>query len=336
LHYLIKNERTLNVRITNERNLPEALVKAVENDSYSMGDADKSVTGLLQPPRQAALRELHADEVTEDASDRVYALLGQLAHLLLERAGEQDRNSLTEERLYTDVQGFSDEPAWRISGQTDTITLTPDQEGYTISDYKLCTVWKFKRDKFDPDTPVMPEEYEQQLNMYAHLLRVNGFQVDALKIVAMYRDWSIRESERDQSYPQNVSEIHDVKLWDAEVAKWFIEDRVRAHQEAISTYRYNVDDLVECSDEERWAKPAKYALKTNAKNVRARKLFDSQEDAVGWAEDPANKMKAGWVVEYRPGENVRCQRYCNVAEFCSQWQNLKNEEAKLASKEVAL
>jgi len=336
LHYLIKNERTLNVRITNERNLPEALVKAVENDSYNMGDADKSVTGLLQPARQSALRELHADEVTEDASDRVYALLGQLAHLLLERAGEQDRNSLTEERLYTDVQGFSDEPAWRISGQTDTITLTPDQEGYTISDYKLCTVWKFKRDKFDPDTPVMPEEYEQQLNMYAHLLRVNGFQVDALKIVAMYRDWSIRESERDQSYPQNVSEIHDVKLWDAEVAKWFIEDRVRAHQEAISTYRYNVDDLVECSDEERWAKPAKYALKTNAKNVRARKLFDSQEDAVGWAEDPANKMKTGWVVEYRPGENVRCQRYCNVAEFCSQWQNLKNEEAKLASKEVAL
>ena len=326
------------MRITNERNLPEALVKAVEveNDSYSMGDADKSVTGLLQPPRQAALRELHADEVTEDASDRVYALLGQLAHLLLERAGEQDRNSLTEERLYTDVQGFSDEPAWRISGQTDTITLTPDQEGFTISDYKLCTVWKFKRDKFDPDTPVMPEEYEQQLNMYAHLLRVNGFQVDALKIVAMYRDWSIRESERDQSYPQNVAETHDVKLWDAEVAKWFIEDRVRAHQEAISTYRYNVDDLVECSDEERWAKPAKYALKTNAKNVRARKLFDSQEDAVGWAEDPSNKMKTGWVVEYRPGENIRCQRYCNVAEFCSQWQNLKNEEAKLTSKEVAL
>ena len=318
------------MRITNERNLPYALVKAVENDSYSMGDADKSVTGLLQPPRQAALRELHADEVTEDASDRVYALLGQLAHLLLERAGEQDRNSLTEERLYADVGG------WRISGQTDTITLTPDQEGFTISDYKLCTVFKFKRSKFDPDTPVMDESYEQQLNMYAHLLRVNGFKVDGLKIVAMYRDWSIRESERDQSYPQNVAETHDVELWSEDKAKAFIEERVRLHQEAIATVSHNVDDLVECSDLERWTKPSTHALKTNAKNVRARKLFDSEEAAFEWAEDPANKMKAGWVVEYRPGENVRCQRYCNVAEFCSQWQNLKNEEAKLTSKEVAL
>ena len=70
------------MRITNERNLPYALVKAVENDSYNMGSADKSVTGLLQPPRQSALRELHADEVTEDASARVYALYGQLVHSL--------------------------------------------------------------------------------------------------------------------------------------------------------------------------------------------------------------------------------------------------------------
>ena len=319
------------MRITNERNLPEALVKAVENDSYSMGDADKSVTGLLEPPRQAALRELHADEVTEDASDRVYALYGQLVHSLLERAGEQDRNAINEERLYADVGG------WRISGQTDSLTLTDDDQGWVITDFKFCTVWKFKRDKFDPDTPVMPEEYEQQLNMYAHLLRVNGFKVDGLKIVAMYRDWSIRESERDQScYPQNIAQEHDVELWPEDKAKAFIEERVRAHQEAIATASHNVDDLVECSDEERWAKPAKYALKTNAKNVRARKLFDSEEAAFEWAEDPANKMKAGWVVEYRPGENVRCQRYCNVAEFCSQWQNLKNEEAKLTSKEVAL
>jgi len=324
------------VRITNERNLPEALVKAVENDSYSMGDADKSVTGLLQPARQAALRELHADEVTEDASDRVYALYGQIVHKILEQAGEQSRNAINEERLFADVQGFSGEPAWTISGQTDTLTLTEDQRSWVITDYKFVTAWKFKRDKFDPDTPVMPEEYEQQLNMYAHLLRENGFKVDALKIVAMYRDWLIASAERDQSYPQNIAQTHDVRLWDEEEAKWFIEDRVRAHQEAIATSSYNVDDLVECTDDERWAKSPTHALKTNANSGRARKLFDSEEAAFEYAEDPANKMKTGWVVEYRPGENVRCQRYCNVQQFCSQWQNLKNEEAKLTSKEVAL
>ena len=43
------------VAITNNKGFPLALVKAVENDSYSKGRADRSVTGLLAPPRQAAL-----------------------------------------------------------------------------------------------------------------------------------------------------------------------------------------------------------------------------------------------------------------------------------------
>jgi hypothetical protein len=314
---------TENVRITNERNLPYALVKAVENDSYNMGEGvDRSVTGLLSPPRQAALKEIHGHEIVEDVSDRTYALYGQLVHLLLERAGEQDRNALTEERLFTEVGG------WTISGQTDTITLT-EEEGWVVSDYKFVTAYKFKRDKFDPDKLVVPEEYEQQLNMYAHLLRENGFRVDELKIVAIYRDWSKLEARRDSNYPQLGAETHDVPLWSEDKARAFMEERVRLHQAAEN-------DLPECTDDERWAKPDKFALKANATSARARKLFDSQEAAFEWAEDPANKVKAGWVVEYRPGENVRCENYCNVSEFCTQFQNLKNEEAKLASKEVAL
>ena len=316
------------MRITNKKGFPAALVKAVKNDSYSRGSANRSVTGLLEPPQQAALKELYADQIVEDVSDLTFALYGQIVHKILEQAGEQSRNAINEQRLYAEVGG------WTISGQTDTLTLTEDQRSWTISDFKFVTSYKFKR-SYSGEL-VMPEEYEQQLNMYGHLLRENGFKVDGLKIVAMYRDWSIRESERDQSYPQNVAETHDVELWSEDKAKAFIEERVRLHQEAIATVSHNVDDLVECSDLERWTKPSTHALKTNAKNVRARKLFDSEEAAFEWAEDPSNKMKAGWVVEYRPGENVRCQRYCNVAEFCSQWQNLKNEEVKLASKEVAL
>ena len=70
--------------ITNNAGYPEALVKAVENDSYSRGEGvDRSVTGLLAPPRQAALKEIHGHEIVEDVSDRTYALYGQLVHLLL-------------------------------------------------------------------------------------------------------------------------------------------------------------------------------------------------------------------------------------------------------------
>tara|TARA_R110002033_G_scaffold34400_1_gene72043 strand:- start:1334 stop:2239 length:906 start_codon:yes stop_codon:yes gene_type:complete len=293
------------VAITNNKGFPLALVKAVENDSYSKGRADRSVTGLLSPPRQAALKDIHEDVLTEDVSERTFALYGQLVHLLLERSGEQDRNALTEERMFTEVEG------WTISGQTDTITLTED-EAWVVSDYKFVTAYKFKRDY--SGQLVMPAEYEQQLNMYAHLLRENGFKVDGLKIVAIYRDWSKMEAKRDKNYPQLGAETHDVKLWSEEDAKAFMEERVRLHQAAEN-------DLPECNDEERWARPDKYALKTNATSVRARKLFDTEVDAVTWAYE--NKMKKGWVVDHRPGVNIRCENYCLVSEYCEQFSALQ-------------
>ena len=292
--------------ITNNAGYPEALVKAVENDSYSRGEGvDRSVTGLLAPPRQAALKEIHGHEIVEDVSDRTYALYGQLVHLLLERAGEQSRNAINEERLYAEVGD------WTISGQTDTLTLTEDQRSWIISDFKFVTSYKFKR-SYSGEL-VIPEDYENQLNLYAYLLRVNGFKVDGLKIVAIYRDWSKLEAKRDKNYPQLGAETHEVPLWSEERAKAFIEERVRLHQAAEN-------DLPECTDDERWAKPDKYALMPTAKSVRARKLFDSEIDATTWA--AANKMKPGFVVDHRKGANVRCENYCVVSEWCEQFKIL--------------
>jgi len=292
--------------ITNNAGYPEALVKAVENDSYSRGEGvDRSVTGLLAPPRQAALKEIHGHEIVEDVSDRTYALYGQLVHLLLERAGEQSRNAINEQRLYTEVNG------WKISGQTDTLTLTEDQRSWTISDFKFVTSYKFKR-SYSGEL-VIPEDYEQQLNMYGHLLRENGFKVDGLKIVAIYRDWSKLEAKRDKNYPQLGAETHEVPLWSEERAKAFIEERVRLHQAAEN-------DLPECTDDERWAKPDKYALMPTANSARARKLFDSRSAATLWA--AANKMKPGWVIDHRKGANVRCENYCVVSEWCEQFKIL--------------
>ena len=293
------------VAITNNKGFPMALVKAVENDSYSKGRADRSVTGLLAPPRQAALKDIHEDDLTEDVADRTYALYGQLIHLLLERAGEQDRNALTEERMFTEVEG------WTISGQTDTITLT-EEEGWVVSDYKFVTAHKFKRDY--SGELVMPPEYERQLNMYGHLLRENGFKVEGLKIVAIYRDWSKMEARRDGNYPQLGAETHDVKLWSADEAREFMAERVRLHQAAEN-------DLPECTDEDRWAKPDKYALMSTPTSVRARKLFDTEVGAVTWAYE--NKIKEGWVVDHRPGVNTRCENYCLVSEYCEQFKALQ-------------
>ena len=160
----------------------------------------------------------------------------------------------------------------------------------------------------------MPAEYEQQLNMYAHLLRENGFKVDGLKIVAIYRDWSKMEAKRDNNYPQLGAETHDVKLWSKEDAKAFMEERVRLHQDAETSLPY-------CDDEERWAKKDSWALKATPNSKRARKVFyGSNSEAISWAMNPDNKIKRGFVVEHRPGANTRCENYCLVSEYCDQFK----------------
>ena len=293
-------------------------MRAVSNDSYSRGEGvNRSVTGLLAPPRQAALKEIHGHEIVEDVSDRTYALYGQLVHLLLERAGEQSRNAINEVRLFAEVNG------WKISGQTDTLTLTENQRSLIITDYKFVTAYKFKR-SYSGEL-VIPEDYENQLNLYAYLLRENDFPVDGLQIVAIYRDWSKLEAKRDKNYPQLGAETHDIPLWSEDKAKAFIEERVRLHQEADVAARkgrgISQNDLPECDDEERWAKPDKFGLMPTAKSARARKLFNSEVDATTWA--AANNMKPGWVIEHRRGVNTRCESYCLVSEYCEQFQALQ-------------
>jgi hypothetical protein len=100
--------------ITNKLGLPSSIEKAVRNDRYSRGNANISVTGLIGPARKRALEITHADEITEDVAERIWALMGQIAHGILERADDQ---AWCEERLYIERHG------WRISGQFDRLCL---------------------------------------------------------------------------------------------------------------------------------------------------------------------------------------------------------------------
>ncbi len=56
---------------------------------------------LIRPPRITILSRRHWDEIEEDISDWVWALLGKAVHAILE-AAEPD-NALTEERLFAEV-----------------------------------------------------------------------------------------------------------------------------------------------------------------------------------------------------------------------------------------
>ena len=56
-----------------------------------------------------------ADEITADISERIWILLGQSVHTILERANEGRKDVLSELRMYSEVLG------WTVSGQPDSL-----------------------------------------------------------------------------------------------------------------------------------------------------------------------------------------------------------------------
>ena len=296
------------MRITNRLGLPDAIVRAVTNDEYTRGESDISVSQLISPPRLTALWEQHDNEIEEDVSERIWALLGQLMHALLERAGD---DALTEERLYSDRLG------WRFSGQFDRVVLVNrGSDTYEVNDYKLTSAWSVQHGG--------KESWTQQLNLYCLLLREHGFRVVKAGVVAFLRDWRRNDALRYQDYPQHQVARVPIDVWDDEAQELYLASRIRAHQAT----RGPKGVLPDCTPEERWQQPTKFAV-MKAGRKSALRLLDSLDEAKAWVRSEGfnpTGLKAINIVE-RPGENTRCEGYCGVAPFCSQWKGIKEESS---------
>lgn len=277
------------MKITNELGLPDAIFRAVAADPYTKGNADYSVTQLLKPPRMVALEREHAHELTEDCADRIWSLLGQVVHGILERA---ESVAIPEERWYCDILGK------RISGGMDRLVL---KEGL-LQDYKFTTAWKF--------SDGVPKEFIEQLNSYAWILRENGIDVRRAQIVAILRDWSKPHAARDVTYPRHQCLLLDVPLWAPEEQLRFLEERVRLHELAKTAKPL-------CSEEEMWASQTIYAVMKQGQK-KATKLFDDEFLAEAHAAGLSAEGKGVYNVVARPGERKRCSTYCSVAAYCNQ------------------
>jgi hypothetical protein len=281
--------------ITNFSNLPDPLVQAVSRDPYNAGASDISVTKLISPPRKVALEKQHANELTEDAADRLYALLGQIGHLILERSGRQ---GMIEKRFFTTMDG------WILSGQVDIL-----MQSATIIDYKFTSVYTVK-DGLKP-------EWEQQINLLAMLALDNGHAINAGQIVAIFRDWSTLKAKRDHTYPQQQVQVLNVPLWSLEEVRRFTRERIAAHQAAQE------GNLPECTADERWERGAEFAVMKKGRK-RAVKLHDNPTAA----EQHAFELGTGHSVEPRAAQQVRCENYCAAFPFCEQGKRLVGNGAQ--------
>lgn len=268
--------------LTNKMNLPDGIVRAVVNDPYTRGNSDISVTQLIGPPYQRKLRE--TVEEIEDVSDRIWSLIGQSVHTILERA--YAGKGFVEERLYMDVLG------WKVSGQFDVI------EDGCLQDYKVTSVWAVKG--------ATKIEWEQQLNLLRLLAVRNGMDITSMRIIAILRDWS-KGKAKTADYPEVQVVPVDIPMWTLEQAEAYMRERVLAHQDAMPP---------PCTAVERWQTDDVFAVMKNGRKS-AVKLHDDNFAAA----EHAATLGSGHTVVHRPGAYRRCADYCSVSHSCPQYQS---------------
>ncbi len=275
---------------TNKHNIDPVIAQAVMTDDYeAVGDI--SVTRLVRPPQITYLERKHHEELVSDVVDGLYALEGRALHHILDLG--RDAARMQEHRLTIDYN------MWTISGKFDVLYLDTN----TLKDYKVSSVWGHILGG--------KEDHEEQLNFYAYLAARNNIAVDKLAVVMWFRDWMASQVERDRKYPPLKVLEHEIPLWFIPAAEAKFRAKVKLHQAAI------LGDYPECTPEERWARPDSYAvMKHGAK--KAYRVFE--EEAL--ARPMAASMGPEYGVQFRPGENIRCARYCPVMQFCEQAKKL--------------
>ncbi|MDP8268879.1 MAG: hypothetical protein P9L97_09145 [Candidatus Tenebribacter davisii] len=290
------------MKITNFNKIPVPIYRAIKHNWYSGSNEIHfaSATELLKPPKMFVLEKRYAKNLREEASNRIWSLLGSAMHKVLEQS--ETKNSLNEERLSCEINGKI------ISGGIDLY------EDGVISDFKFTSVWNFVFSK--------RKEWEEQLNLYSYLYQKAGFEVDKLQIIAIFRDWSASKAKFEKHYPKQV-EIISLKKWDISWCHHFIADKLCKLEMALKTPD---DQIAPCNLEQRWQDPQKFAVMKKG-NKRALKLFDSQGSATQFISLHKDKKKL--YIDIRESIPRRCENYCIVNKFCNFYQNYSKMKDKL-------
>lgn len=283
------------MKITNKHNVPATLFALASRNYYSKGKSDYSVTEIISPPQIQVLRRKHWEDMEQDVSDMLWSLLGSALHVVAER-GQADGHT-TEERLHIEIDDVV------LSGAID---LQHEEGGeVVITDYKFTSAWALRQDK---------PEWEAQQNIYAWLVsKVKGRPVKSVRICALIRDWSRREAAINPDYPQAPIQVIELPLWPLDKTESYVRDRIELHREAKVRGDWN-EDLPPCTQEDRWVRETKYAVKKEGRKTAVR-VLDNEADAKVLAEEVKG------FVEIRNGEAVRCTgNFCGVSQWCKQYQ----------------
>jgi len=293
------------MKFTNASNLPKAIERAVSNDPYDSSGSDISTTRLIAPPRIRVLEKRNYDLLKEDVADRIFSLLGQSVHHIIERA--KTRKELSEKRLFYKDEKITN--GWTLSGAFDLL----NREGH-LTDFKVTSAWQVVHALKDgkPD-------WENQLNVLDFLCRKNPnelinyktkIKVKRLSVMAILRDWSLFQTMKSDNYPKKQVAMIPIRRWTEEEQDNYVRERIKIHQNAEK-----VSKLPLCTATERWRKEDQFAVMKSGRKSALR-LLDTKQLALDYLKSQNMVEGTGCSIVERKGEDVRCQHYCKVNEFC--------------------
>ena len=294
--------------LTNSLNLPQPFVNAVKSN-HRYTPKRYSVTDVLGGTCEAVLKRRHDSDITEDVSQRIWALFGTAVHKVLEQAEATD-TQLQEQWFSVHVQD-----GYRVSGIFDLY----DEATKTVTDWKMTSCWTILFGDF--------EKWRRQTLIYCWMLERSGFEARRGEIVAILRDHSMRKAKTERDYPKHpVFRVGwDFTDEDMRWAERYVSDWLTAvaFQEKLPD-----DELEPCSPEDRWHKPDKWAVMEKGRK-KALRVLDSEDAAKEWAISKGiDPTDTHYYLEHREGEDTRCQSYCSVAQFCPYGKGLSNNEAE--------
>lgn len=288
--------------ITNKYNLPEAFVKAIQNARHNE-EGCLSATTLLKGTKEIILENRHFDEIVIDASDEVWSVFGTATHSVLEH---QEDDAFKEEKFSVDVLDY------KVTGKVDRYDMAHE----TLEDWKTTSVWKVIYHDF--------EDWKRQGLIYTWLLRQSGLNVRHIRFIAFLKDHSKSEAKKKADYPQAPVYIYEFDPTEDELTH--IEAYIKEKVFEVSANAEKPDDeIAECSPEQRWSTPTKYAVMKEGRKT-AVKVCDTEEEALNFIEE-LEKDKDKHFVEERKGQDKKCSDYCACCEFCSYYKSLQTREA---------
>jgi len=282
---------------TNCHQLPDSIYRMCATPQHKPEPKRIGVTSLIGPVQIRNLTMVNWDAIKVDASTRLWAVLGESVHLLADKYNPSKDITPPNRKLELVIDGIT------VVGIVDTFDI---RETGIIADYKCTSVYSFLLG--------VKSEWEQQLNVYAWLAEKNGIHIKGLKINAFLRDWQTSKAVQ-ADYPAIPFQSVDIPLWPLNKIDEFVRFRLAEHQKCVML----------CTDEERWRRPETWAVMKKGRKsaVACNSYLDGEktpftkEDAEKWMLNNAKKGEELYL-EQRKGACIRCQSYCQVANFCKQ------------------